>query len=126
DHDNITQREVIRDPAGLWRIWSDVHSTQQYYPLTHTTFWVQYQLFGDNTVPYHLLNLLLHLVGSWLVWRVLLQLRVPGAGLAAALFAVHPLHVESVARITERKNVLSLPLYLATCWAFLAHHGLLA
>lgn len=123
DDDNILNRDVVKAAGGLWRIWSDVHSTQQYYPLTHTTFWLQYQLFGANPLPFHVLNLLLHGVGAWALWRVLRTVGVPGAGLAAALFALHPLQVESVAWITERKNVLSLPLALASTWLFIGHHS---
>lgn len=122
DDDNILNRDVVKAAGGIWRIWADVHSTQQYYPLTHTTFWLQYQLFGANPFPFHVLNLALHGLGVWLLWRLLQRLGVPGAGLAAALFAVHPLQVESVAWITERKNVLSLPLALASAWFFTGHH----
>ena len=120
DYDNIVQREVIQAPDGLVRIWTDLRSTQQYYPLTHSVFWLLYQLFGEWTLPYHLLNLALHLTASWLVFRLLEHLRIGGAGIAAGLFALSPLHVESVAWITELKNTLSAPLALAAAWLLLS------
>ena len=109
---------LVRDGSGLWAIWFEPGSMQQYYPLTATTYWVDYHLWGNWTLPYHLENLLLHAAAAWLFFRVLCCLEIPGALLAAAIFALHPVMVESVAWITERKNVLSLVLSLG---AFLAY-----
>jgi len=117
----VTKNAALRDVAGLRRIWTDTRTTPQYYPLTHTTFWLQYQLWGTWTFPYHLLNVLLHAASAVLLWRVLERLAVPGAWLASALFALHPVHVESVAWITERKNVLSGVLYLGAALAYLRY-----
>jgi tetratricopeptide (TPR) repeat protein len=105
--------------AGLRTMWTDPRALGQYYPLTASSFWLDYQLWGDWTLPYHLENIALHAAAALLFWRLLTRLRVPGAGLAAALFALHPVMVESVAWICERKNVLSLVFYLAAllCYA---------
>jgi tetratricopeptide (TPR) repeat protein len=91
---------------------------QQYYPLTATSFWLDYHFWKFWTLPYHIENVLLHALAGLLFWRLLLRLRFPGAGLAAALFTLHPVMVESVAWITERKNVLSLVLYFAALLAY--------
>lgn len=112
DDQYLTNNPTMRTLGGLGRIWLVPGSTPQYYPLTFTTLWLEYQVFGDRPFGYHLVNVLLHGLNAILLWLVLRRLAVPGAWLAAALFAVHPVHVESVAWITERKNVLSGALYL--------------
>lgn len=109
---------VFQSISGLVTIWSHPTTLQQYYPLTGTTFWLDFQMWSFWTLPYHLENILLHLVSVFLFWRLLLRLQVPGAWLAAALFALHPVMVESVGWITERKNVLSLALYLGSLLAY--------
>jgi protein O-mannosyl-transferase len=106
---------------GLAMMWRHPTVLQQYYPLTATTFWLDYQFWKFWTTPYHIENVLLHSLAALLFWRLLLRLRVPGAWLAAALFVLHPVMVESAAWITERKNVLSLVLYLAAFLAYLRY-----
>lgn len=112
---------VLRDPSGLYAIWFEPKTLQQYYPLTGTTFWLDYQLWEFRPLPYHVENVLLHAGAALLFWRSLRALRVPGAGLASAIFALHPMMVESAAWITERKNVLSLCLCLGSFLAFLRY-----
>ena len=107
DDDVHITAPALRTWAGLRRIWCDFRATQQYYPITHSLFWVEHRLFGDGTLGYHLLNVCLHLMTALLFWRLLVRLQVPGARLAAALFALHPVNVESVAWISELKNTLS-------------------
>src|SRR6267154_4187376 len=97
----------LRTLDGLRRMWFVPRTTQQYYPLLHTSYWLQQRLWGDSATGYHLVNLLLHIGCVVLVLRILRFLRVPGAELAAIIFALHPVNVETVAWIAERKNTLS-------------------
>src|SRR6266436_5858129 len=102
----ITNNELLTAPDGLRRIWFSLDSPSQYFPLVYTMFRIEHALWGLNPTGYHCVNLLLHVANALLVWRVLARLNVPGAWLAGAIFALHPVQVESVAWITERKNVL--------------------
>jgi len=115
----VTENATLRSLDGLRRIWLEPRSLPQYYPLVHTTFWVEYHLWGLDPFGYHLVNLLLHSLNALLLWRAARALGIPGAGVAAALFALHPVEVESVAWITERKNVLSGAFYLSALLAYL-------
>jgi tetratricopeptide (TPR) repeat protein len=124
DDDYITENQTLRDLRGLGRIWFELGAVPQYYPLVHTTFWIEYHLWKLHPLGYHLDNVLLHALASLLLARLLLRLRVPGAWLAGALFALHPIAVESVAWITERKNVLSAVFYFAAALAYLRFAGL--
>lgn len=119
DDDAHVTAPALRSLEGLWRIWTDSRATQQYYPLVHSAFWLQYQLWGLATVGYHLVNVILHVTSAVLLWQILLRLGVPGALLAAAIWALHPVNVESVAWISELKNALSGALYLAALLAYL-------
>ena len=115
DVDAIPGEPALRDWAGLWRIWFVPSEVQEphYRPLTYTSFWLEQKLWGFAPAGYHVVNVLLHAANSLLLWRILLRLAVPGAWVVAAVFAVHPLHVESVAWVIERKDVLSGLFYLA-------------
>ena len=119
DREYIQNNQTLRTIDGLWDIWTNVKATPQYYPLVHSTFWCEYQLWGLNARGYHTTNVLLHALNAILLWCLLRRLAVPGAWIAAAIFAIHPVEVESVAWITERKNVLSGFFYLAAAWCFL-------
>ena len=119
DDFHITKNQALRDCHGLSRIWTDTSATPQYYPLVHTTFWIEYHLWDSNAFGFHLVNIILHGLAAVLLFRVLQFLELPGAWLASALFALHPVAVESVAWITERKNVLSTVFYLAAALAYL-------
>ncbi len=118
DEANVLDNVTLRSADGLRQMWFVPRSIQQYYPLMYTSYWIEYRLWGLAPLGYHLVNILLHATAVILVWRVLTRLRAPGAWLAAVIFAVHPVEVESVAWITERKNVLSLSLALLTMLAY--------
>ncbi len=112
-------RPELQSLDGLRRIWFELGATQQYYPLTHTAFWVQHRLWGDDTLGYHLVNISLHLSTALLLLAILQTLRIKGALLASAVFALHPVHVESVAWMTELKNTLAGALFAAALLAWL-------
>lgn len=112
-------RPDLQSWLGLWRIWVEPRATQQYYPLTHSVFWLEYAFWGDSTLGYHLVNILLHAAAAVLVAAILRRLAIPGAYLAAAVFALHPVHVESVAWISELKNTLSAVFYLGAALFYL-------
>ncbi|HEU5079160.1 MAG TPA: tetratricopeptide repeat protein [Opitutaceae bacterium] len=98
--------------SGLWRIWFEVGATQQYYPLLHSAVWVEHRIWGDATTGYHLINVIWHATSAFLLLGILRRLAIPGAMLAAFVFALHPIGVESVAWISEQKNTLSTVFYL--------------
>ena len=118
----LLQSERLREGSGIWTIWfspGDPGLEDHYWPLTHTTFWLEHKLWGFDPTGYHIVNVLLHLANTLLVWHLMRRLSVPGAWVVAAVFAVHPLHVESVAWIIERKDVLSGLFYLAATLAWM-------
>ena len=119
DDDAHLTRVDLQSLHGLWRIWFEVGATQQYYPVTHSAFWILHRLFGDATLGYHLVTIALHATSAFFFAVILRKLAVPGAALAAFLFALHPVHVESVAWITELKNTLSGVFYLGAALAYL-------
>jgi tetratricopeptide (TPR) repeat protein len=110
---------ALQSVDGLTRIWTEPGATQQYYPLAHTVFWIEHALWDDTVLPYHLVNILLHALSAFVIYRILRLLEVPGAWLAAALFALHPVQVESVAWISELKNTLSGLFFFSAAFAYL-------
>ncbi|WP_319526496.1 tetratricopeptide repeat protein [uncultured Desulfosarcina sp.] len=113
DDDYVTENQTLWSSGGLAQIWMSPKSTPQYYPLVHSSFWLEYQLWELNPMGYHITNVLLHIGAAMLLWRGLFLLGLPYSWVAAFIFALHPVHVESVAWITERKNVLSMVFYLS-------------
>ena len=121
-----TTSQAVQDGwYGLWSLWSgdayNMYDTTEghYWPLVYTTFWLEHKLWGFAPRGYHIVNVLLHLANTLLVWHLLRRLAVPGAWMVAAVFAVHPLHVESVAWVIERKDVLSGLFYLTAVLAWM-------
>lgn len=114
----ITHDSLLTAPGGLWKIWFSLDVPSQYFPLVYTVFRFEHTLWGVAPAGYHCVNLLLHAVNALLVWRLLKRLSVPGAWLGAALFALHPVQVETVAWATELKNVMSLFFFLLSLLAW--------
>jgi len=117
DEPLITSNLLLRTSSGLGEIWAGSR-TADYFPLTNTVFWIEHHLFGNNATGYHALNILLQAANALLLWRILLRLKIPGAFLAGLIFAIHPLHAESVAWISELKNVLSMFFFLISALFF--------
>ena len=120
DDDYVTRNPALRTTEGLKRIWLDPSATPQYYPAVHTTFWIEYHLWELAPAGYHGVNIVLHATATVLLGRLLERLAIPGAWLAALLFGLHPVHVETVAWVTERKNVLSALFYLLALGRFVS------
>jgi len=116
-------RPELRSVAGLASIWTRLGATQQYYPLLHSLFWLEYRLWGESTVGPHLVSILLHGLAALLLVRIVRKLELRGAWLAGGVFALHPVMVESVAWITELKNTLSAIFFLTAALAYLDFDG---
>jgi len=119
DNHHITDNIELRTTHGLGQIWTRIGATPQYYPVTYSSFWVEYHLWGLWPAGYHLDNCLLQTANAVLIGWLLTRLKIPGAWLAAAIWAVHPMQVESVAWASERKNLLSGFFYLLSMHAAL-------
>jgi tetratricopeptide (TPR) repeat protein len=114
----VAENSLLTAPDGLKDIWFSAKAPSQYVPLVYTDFRFERALWGLNACGYHWVNILLHAFNALLLWRLLVRLGVPGAWLGAALFALHPVQVETVAWIAERKNILTLLFSLLTAWAW--------
>ncbi|PIQ85469.1 MAG: O-GlcNAc transferase [Candidatus Omnitrophica bacterium CG11_big_fil_rev_8_21_14_0_20_45_26] len=112
DDQIIFHNPIIQTLGGIQLIWFEPGAMLQYYPLVHTTLWLEFQLFGPDPHSFHLFNILIHACNGVLLWRILRSFRIPGAWLGASLFVLHPVHAESVIWISELKNVLSTFFYL--------------
>ena len=117
DESHLTRNPCIIGPLGLKEVWTSARAV--YYPLVLTTFWTVHKFAGLSPWPYHLLNVFLHAGSAVLLWQILRQLKVRGAWLGAALWALHPVMVQSVAWVTELKNTQSGLFYLLSIFCFL-------
>jgi Flp pilus assembly protein TadD len=100
--------------AGLVKLWVNPDGLD-YFPLSYSLMWLQWQFFGPNPTGYHITTIVLHIASALLLWTLLEKMRIPGSWITALVFTIHPVCVESVAWVSETKNTLSLALFLATC-----------
>jgi tetratricopeptide (TPR) repeat protein len=123
DDKNLLQNPHIGSFAWESLRWMLTAVTMgHYHPLTWLSLALDHAVWGLDPRGYHLTNLLLHAANAVLFYGVALRVlerRLWGAALAALLFAVHPLRVESVAWISERRDLLSGLFYLLSVWAYL-------
>ncbi len=115
----VTENPLLTAPDGLWQIWFSTDQPSQYFPLVYTSFRLERAIWGLNPIGYHITNIILHIANAILVWILLRRLSIPCAWIAAAIFALHPVHVESVAWITERKNVLMMFFFVLSLLAWM-------
>ncbi len=114
----LTNNPIVKAPDGLARFWFSTEPAE-YYPISNSTLWLEWRLWGLHPTGYHITNLVLHVAAALLLWAILMQLSIPGAFLAALLFAVHPVNVESVAWIVQRRNVLAMLFFLLSIYTYL-------
>jgi tetratricopeptide (TPR) repeat protein len=115
----VTENPLLTAPDGIRRIWFTTESPSQYFPLTYTVFLIERVLWNFDPLGYHLVNIVLHVINALLVFFLFTRLGLRGAWMIAAIFALHPVHVESVAWVTELKNVLSGMLCLLSLLSYL-------
>lgn len=122
DHKYVAGNPELREsiPTAVGRIFGTFYFSN-YNPLQRLTYLFEWSIFGDNALPYRIVNLLLHVLAGFLLYRVLLLwLDHPAAAVAGAvLFVIHPLNVENVAWISERKTLLATVFAFAATWYYL-------
>jgi len=118
DDDSMLTENIIVQNDGLYQSW---FTTKQgnYWPTTWTSYWLEHKFWKLNPAGYHITNILIHTACVLLIWRILLQLNIPGAFAAALVFAVHPVNVESVAWIAQRKTILAMLFFLLSLFCYL-------
>jgi protein O-mannosyl-transferase len=107
----VTENNLITASKGLYPFWC-TSEAQDYWPVINTTLWIEWRLWETTPMGYHVSNLVLHIIEALLIWVILEKIRIPGAFLAAMIFALHPVNVESVAWISSRKNIMAMLFFL--------------
>nr|MBC8360831.1 tetratricopeptide repeat protein [Candidatus Desulfatibia profunda] len=125
DSQYVTQNHNVQAGLTLESItWSfTAVQASNWHPLTWISHMLDCQLYGMNPGRHHLTNVLLHILNSLLLFLVFMRMtgKLWQSGFVAALFALHPLHVESVAWISERKDVLSTFFWMLSLWGYLRY-----
>ena len=114
DDEIFLESEVVQSWGGISQIWFDprkIKTEAHYWPITYTSFWLQYKLWGENATGFHIVSIFMHMAATLLAWRVVAMLGVPGAWFAAAIFAVHPIHAEVVSWAIAQKDLLAAIFY---------------
>ena len=124
DITHVVNNDTLRSFDGLIRIWTQLGATQQYYPLFYTVLWLQYQAFELTPLGYHVVGITLHAFNGVLLYQLLRRVSVGGAWFIAAIFALHPINVESAVFVTEQSNVLALTFYVLTLMVWSQAAGL--
>ncbi|MBX9789320.1 MAG: tetratricopeptide repeat protein [Pirellulales bacterium] len=114
----IPQGRYVKADDGLVKFWT-TGKQADYWPVAYSTHWFEYRAFGARPIGYRCVNVALHIGNALLLWRALTMLRVPGAWWAALLFVAHPVTVEAVAWILQRKTLLSTAFGLGTFISYL-------
>jgi len=119
DYPYLINNPHLKDFQGLKRFWFDLVAMPQYHPLVFSSFWVEHKIWGFNPTGYHVTNVVIHCINACILWRILVLLKIKGSWLGASIFALHPVQVETVAWVVERKNLLSGLFFLSSIYAFL-------
>ncbi|HEX4084942.1 MAG TPA: tetratricopeptide repeat protein [Chthoniobacteraceae bacterium] len=121
DDQLLTANPQVHSPNGWWTLFLKPGGAD-YFPLTSWTLWLEWHIWGmAGASMYHITNVLFHATVTVLTWQTLKRLRIPGAWLAAAVFGVHPVCVESVAWISERKNTISQIFFLLSIMQYVRY-----
>ena len=122
DNEFFIEDPLMTASEGLFRIWfhpTDNNQVWPYLPITRTTFWIEQQIWGFNPHISHRINIIFHLISVVCLWLALRQWLERGAWWIAMFFAIHPVYVQSVAWIAERKNVVAAVFYILCLWSYL-------
>jgi len=124
DDEWLVRNEVVKAPNGLAQIWTDYRATPDPYPLVFTSFWAEYRIWKFWPVGFHAVNIAWHAGAAVLLWLLLRRLGLAGAWVIAAIWALHPVQVETVAWVAERKNVMSACFLFASLLMYVRFAGL--